>query len=153
MVPCIAYYCEFALEDEGAWPNNKVIFIDSDDLYLLAILNSRVMWWLMSRIMIKMKDDALSVDVHVLSQLGLTIRFRRTLRAYIDRQFFREVYDRERLLMELIRASIAWIRSTRSRCWSPANLTRRSIRHRSTCGSSKTEVWKDHSNPLPETTF
>jgi hypothetical protein len=71
VVPCIAYYCEFALEAEGAWPNNKVIFIDSDDLFLLAVLNSRVMWWLMSRLMIKMKDDALSVDVHVLAKLPI----------------------------------------------------------------------------------
>lgn len=71
VVPCIAYYCEFALDTDGLWPNNKVIFIASDDPCLVAILNSRINWWLMSRLMIKMKDDALSVDVHLLAQLPI----------------------------------------------------------------------------------
>jgi len=39
--------------------------------------------------------------LYIAVALGLTMRFRRTLRAHIDRQFFREAYDRERLLMEL----------------------------------------------------
>jgi adenine-specific DNA-methyltransferase len=73
VVPCIAYYCEFALDCDGLWPNNKVILIASDDPCLVAVLNSRINWWLMSQLMIKMKDDALSVDVHVLSQLPIPV--------------------------------------------------------------------------------
>jgi tRNA A-37 threonylcarbamoyl transferase component Bud32 len=40
--------------------------------------------------------------LYVAVALGLTMRFRRTLGATIDRKFFREAYDRERLLMELV---------------------------------------------------
>jgi hypothetical protein len=87
LVPCIAYYSEFAFDQTGLWPNNKVIAICTDDLYVLGILNSRVMWWLMSHQMLKMKDDALSIDVRVLADLPIpevSNELRRQIREVVE---------------------------------------------------------------------
>lgn len=40
--------------------NNKTFFVPSDDLYLLAVLNSPLMWWHNWRYLPHMKDEALS---------------------------------------------------------------------------------------------
>src|SRR5437016_2079814 len=61
----------FALDTQGLWPNNKVNIIANADLYLLAVLNSRVMWWLMSRHFVHMKDEALALDVSYLERLPI----------------------------------------------------------------------------------
>ena len=69
VVQCIAYYSQFACDKEGHYVNNKVIVIPTDDLYILAILNSRVIWWIVNRVFQHMKDEGLSVDVHFLKAL------------------------------------------------------------------------------------
>ena len=69
LVQCIAYYSQFAFDDQGQYVNNKVIAIPTDDLYLLAILNSRVTWWIVNRTFQHMKDEGLSVDVQFLRML------------------------------------------------------------------------------------
>lgn len=69
LVPSILYYCEFAYVLEIAYPSNKVNIIPSNNLALLAILNSSVMWWVMNRHFVGMKDGALSVDVAALGEL------------------------------------------------------------------------------------
>lgn len=69
LVQCIAYFSQFALEIDGEYVNNKVLFVPSGDLYLLAILNSRVSWWIINRTFQHMKDDGLSVDVQFLLAL------------------------------------------------------------------------------------
>lgn len=66
VVQCIAYYSQFAFDVAGHYVNNKVIVIPTADLYLLAVLNSRVMWWIVNRNFQHMKDDGLSVDVQFL---------------------------------------------------------------------------------------
>ncbi len=58
----ILYHSGFALDKENYWVNQKVYFIPTDDLYLLAILNSRVIWWYLYRIWPHMKDEALAVQ-------------------------------------------------------------------------------------------
>ena len=69
LVQCIAYYSQFAFDDQGLYVNNKGIVIPTDDPYLLAILNSRVIWWVINRTFQHMKDEGLSVDVQFLKQL------------------------------------------------------------------------------------
>ena len=69
VVQCIAYYSQFAFDDRALYVNNKAIVIPTDDLYLLAILNSRVTWWIINRTFQHMKDDGLSVDVQFLKHL------------------------------------------------------------------------------------
>lgn len=71
VVQCIAYYSQFALDSDGFVLNNKTIFLPTDDLYVLAVLNSRVMWWIVNRLFQHMKDDGLSVDVQFVKMLPL----------------------------------------------------------------------------------
>ena len=69
IVQCIAYYSQFAFDENLHYINNKAIVIPTDDLYLLAILNSRVTWWIVNRTFQHMKDEGLSVDVQFLKRL------------------------------------------------------------------------------------
>lgn len=69
VVQCIAYYSQFAFDDQAHYVNNKVIVIPTDDPYVLAVLNSRVTWWIINRTFQHMKDGGLSVDVQFLKPL------------------------------------------------------------------------------------
>jgi hypothetical protein len=69
IVQCIAYYSQFAFDEQGHYTNNKAIVIPTDDLYLLAVLNSRITWWIVNRTFQHMKDEGLSVDVQFLKRL------------------------------------------------------------------------------------
>lgn len=71
LVQCIAYHSQFAIDSGGHVINNKAIFIPSGDLYILAVLNSRVTWWIVSRVFQHMKDEGLSVDVQFLTDLPI----------------------------------------------------------------------------------
>jgi len=71
VVQCIAYFSRFALDNDGQYVNNKILFIPSGDLYLLGILNSRVSWWIINRTFQHMKDDGLSVDIQFLMSLPI----------------------------------------------------------------------------------
>ena len=73
VVQCIAYYSQFAFDDKARYINNKAIVIPTNDLYLLAILNSRVTWWIVNRTFQHMKDEGLSVDVQFLKRLPVPI--------------------------------------------------------------------------------
>ena len=69
VVQCIAYFSQYALDTDGYTLNNKAILIPSDDPYLLAILNSQIIWWITWRTFQHMKDEGLSVDVQYLKPL------------------------------------------------------------------------------------
>lgn len=69
LVQGIAYYSQFALDQDGCYINNMVAFIPSDDLYLLAILNSRLVWWLINHTFQPRKDGGRSLDIQHLSAL------------------------------------------------------------------------------------
>jgi hypothetical protein len=71
IVQCIAYYSQFALDYRSYYVNNKVIVIPTDDLYHLAILNSRITWWIINRTFQHMKDGGISVDVQFLKRLPI----------------------------------------------------------------------------------
>jgi type I restriction-modification system DNA methylase subunit len=73
LVQCIAYYSQFAFDDVGHYVNNKAIVIPTDDLYVLAVLNSRITWWIVNRTFQHMKDEGLSVDVQFLKSLPIPI--------------------------------------------------------------------------------
>jgi hypothetical protein len=84
IVQFIAYYSQFALDTEGFYINNVVLFIPSGDLYLLAILNSRLVWWLMNRTLSPRKDGGRSVEVQRLLQIPVPL-CDADLRAEIER--------------------------------------------------------------------
>jgi hypothetical protein len=71
VVQCIAYYSQFALDDRSYYVNNKAIIIPTNDLYVLAILNSRITWWIINRTFQHMKDEGISVDVQFLKRLPM----------------------------------------------------------------------------------
>jgi hypothetical protein len=83
IVQCIAYYSQFAFDAAGHYVNNKAIVIPTEDPYLLAILNSRVTWWIVNRTFQHMKDEGLSVDVQFLKRLPVP-SVREPLRAEIE---------------------------------------------------------------------
>lgn len=73
LVQCIAYHSQFALDHGGHVVNNKVLIVPSDDPFLLAVLNSRVVWWIVNRTFQHMKDEGLSVDVQYLKKLPIPV--------------------------------------------------------------------------------
>lgn len=56
----IQFHPCYALDTKGFYGNNKTFFITCDDLYLLAVLNTPLMWWHNWRYLPHMKDEALS---------------------------------------------------------------------------------------------
>jgi len=56
----IQFHPCYAFDRAGMFGNNKTFFVPSDDLYLLAVLNSPLMWWHNWRYLPHMKDEALS---------------------------------------------------------------------------------------------
>lgn len=56
----IQYHPSYAFDRSGLFGNNKTFFVAADDMYLLAVLNSPLMWWHNWRYLPHMKDEALS---------------------------------------------------------------------------------------------
>ncbi|WP_198808519.1 Eco57I restriction-modification methylase domain-containing protein [Leptolyngbya sp. BL0902] len=56
----IQFHPSYSFDLNGQFTNNKVFFISTDDLYLLATLNSPLMWWYNWRYLPHMKDEALT---------------------------------------------------------------------------------------------
>jgi hypothetical protein len=71
VVQCIAYYCNFCIDTSGHYLNNMVLFLPSDDLYVLAVLNSRISWWLINQTFSPRKDGGRSVEVQRLLALPI----------------------------------------------------------------------------------
>jgi adenine-specific DNA-methyltransferase len=59
VVKRIMYHSDFCWDLEGFWVNDSTVFLNTSDSYLLAILNSRVIWWYVFRLWPHMKDEAL----------------------------------------------------------------------------------------------
>jgi hypothetical protein len=56
----IQFHSYYMLDRGGMLANNKVFFLPTDDLYLLGVLNSPLMWWHNWRYLPHMKDEALT---------------------------------------------------------------------------------------------
>ena len=56
----IQYHPSYSLDRSGLLTNNKCCFITSDDPWLLAVLNSPLMWWYNWRHLGHAKDEALT---------------------------------------------------------------------------------------------
>jgi hypothetical protein len=92
VVQFIAYYSNFALDLQGLYLNNVVLFIPTSNLFLLALLNSRVLWWVMNRVFSPRKDGGRSVEVHRLLQLPIP---------NVDAALRQQIEESARLLIEL----------------------------------------------------
>jgi type I restriction-modification system DNA methylase subunit len=56
----IQFHPAYALDASGMFLNNKVFFLDTADPWLVAVLNSPLMWWYCWRYLPHMKDETLS---------------------------------------------------------------------------------------------
>ena len=56
----IQFHPSLSLDTHGRFGNNKTFFLSTDDLFLLAVLNSPLMWWHNWRYLPHMKDEALT---------------------------------------------------------------------------------------------
>jgi hypothetical protein len=56
----IQFHPAYALDKSGLFPTNKVFIIPQADEWLLAVLNSPLMWWYCWRYLPHMKDETLS---------------------------------------------------------------------------------------------
>ena len=62
----IQYYPCYAFDEQGVFGNNKTAFIPTNDLYLLGVLSSPLMWWFTWRYLPHMKDEALAPNPNVM---------------------------------------------------------------------------------------
>jgi hypothetical protein len=67
----IQYHPSYILDAGGKLANNKVFFLPADDLYLLGVLNSPLMWWYNWRYLPHMKDEALTPAGFKMEQLPI----------------------------------------------------------------------------------
>jgi hypothetical protein len=67
----IQYHPAYALDSTGIYGNNKTAFILSGDLYLVAVLNSPLIWWHNWRFLPHMKDEALAPNPTMLKHVPI----------------------------------------------------------------------------------
>ena len=60
MYQCIQFYPSYCIDSSGLLSNNKTLLLAHTDTYLLAVLNSPMMWWHNWRYLPHMKDEALA---------------------------------------------------------------------------------------------
>lgn len=67
----IATYQAFAWNESGAFSNNKTFLIPGADSYLLALLNSNVVWFFLDKIVSKLSGGAYAMQSPYLSQVPI----------------------------------------------------------------------------------
>ena len=67
----IQFHSRYCLDARGLFGNNKTFFLASSDLYLLAVLNSPLMWWHNWRFLVHLKDEALTPAAYKMEQLPI----------------------------------------------------------------------------------
>ena len=92
----IQFHPQYAFSDGPLYGNNKVFLIPSSDLYLLAVLNSPLLWWHNWRYLPHMKDEALNPAGFRMESLSI---------AEPTPELRREVEERAGAALELTRAS------------------------------------------------
>jgi hypothetical protein len=65
----IQFHPSYALEAEGVFSNNKTFILPTNDVYLLAVLNSPLIWWFNWRHLPHMKDEALTPAAFLLAEI------------------------------------------------------------------------------------
>jgi hypothetical protein len=67
----IQYHPWYTLDRTGGLGNNKTFFLATENLYLLAVLNSPLMWWHNFRYLPHMKDEALTPVAFLIEKLPI----------------------------------------------------------------------------------
>lgn len=71
VVQDMAFYSQFSFDELGCCVNNTVVVVPEVNRYLLAILNSRIVWWILHRICQPMKDGGLKVHAQYLQRIPI----------------------------------------------------------------------------------
>ena len=71
VVQDMAFYSQFSFDELGCCVNNTVVVVPEVNRYLLAILNSRIVWWILNRICQPMKDGGLKVHAQYLQRIPI----------------------------------------------------------------------------------
>ena len=69
----IQYHPAYCYDGSGLFTNDKIFSIPSDDRYLLALLNSPLLWWHNWRYLVHLKDEALTPTGYKMEQLPIAI--------------------------------------------------------------------------------
>lgn len=69
----IQFHSRFSLDEDGYLTNNKVFLIPTTDLWLLAVLNSPLIWWYNWRYLPHMKDEALNPQGEMMEQIPVAL--------------------------------------------------------------------------------
>nr|WP_129629324.1 Eco57I restriction-modification methylase domain-containing protein [Candidatus Oscillochloris fontis] len=67
----IQYHSRYCFDNQGFYGNNKTFLIPTGNLWLLAVLNSPLMWWHNWRFLPHMKDEALNPAGFLMEQLPI----------------------------------------------------------------------------------
>jgi len=67
----IQFHPSYSLDADGHYGNNKTFFLITNDAFLLAVLNSPLMWWHSWRYLPHMKDEALSPVAFKMQELPI----------------------------------------------------------------------------------
>ena len=67
----IQFHPRYAIDRAGVMGNDKTAFITVDDLYLLSLLNSPLLWWHNWRTLTHLKDEALSPLGYMMESLPI----------------------------------------------------------------------------------
>ncbi len=65
----IATFQSFAYDEGGLFCNNKIFIIPSDDLFLLGLLNSKLIWFFLGQIVSKLRGGAYAMQWPYLEQI------------------------------------------------------------------------------------
>jgi hypothetical protein len=68
VVPRIAFHSACGVDSVGYFQNDSTVFIPTDDLFVLSVLNSQIAWWYMTLTFPHKKDEALSMDADYLER-------------------------------------------------------------------------------------
>ncbi len=69
----IQFHPSYSYDEVGRYGNNKIFFVPTQDLYLLSVLNSTLMWWFNWRYLPHMKDEALTPVGFLMEKLPIVV--------------------------------------------------------------------------------
>jgi len=104
----IQFHPWYARDDRGLLTNNKCFILPIDDLYVLAVLNSPLMWWHNFRHLPHMKDEALSPVGFLMRDLPIA-QPRDPLRAQVEAAVARLI-EITRGCRQVARTVVDWLR-------------------------------------------
>lgn len=104
----IQFHPSYSLDLANRFGNNKTFIIASDDRYLLAVLNSPLLWWHNWRYLPHMKDEALSPVGFLMESLPIatpTDALRRKIEAGTSRliEFAQTQYGMRKMILDWLR--------------------------------------------------